>query len=53
MVGWIIAGALAALFIWVVIWALRWKDPSWTDERQKGAKFGWSKRGSGSGGMGA
>ena len=47
MVGWIIGGIALGVFVAVIVWALRWKDPSWTDENQKGARFGWSKKGSG------
>ena len=44
---WIVLVAGVVGFVWLLVWALRWKDPSWSDEKQKGSKFGWSKRGSG------
>ena len=46
MIGWILAGIALAVFLSVIIWALRWKDSSW-DESGQGRAFLWSKRGSG------
>ena len=44
---WVVMVLAAVGLVWLLLWAFRWKDSSWTDEKQKGAKFGWSKRGSG------
>ena len=44
---WVVAAVAVAGFVWLMLWLSRWKDPSWTDEKQKGSRYGWSKRGSG------
>ena len=44
--GWILAGIALAVFLAVIIWALRWKDTSWDESSQSKAAL-WSKRGSG------
>lgn len=46
MVVWIIVGVALASFVAVIVWTLRWKDSSWTEEEQNKA-FSWSKKGSG------
>lgn len=45
---WIVAVVAVIGFVVLVVWLLRWRDPSWNDEGQR-KTFTWSKRGDGGG----
>jgi hypothetical protein len=42
VIGWILTGIAVAVFVSVIIWALRWKDSSWKESDQADASQ-WSK----------
>lgn len=43
---WVVIVVAVIGFIALLRWALKWRDPTWTDEKGHGSFF-WSKRGGG------